>query len=121
MLCDSPTHYEQEAECTRFISSIPTVWDETVPLEGKVGEYVIMARRKGNSWYVGGLNNWKERTVRLQLGRLHAAGRKAEIYYDGPNAEKMAQDYAPKTISIPEDGTIELQMAPGGGFAIAIL
>lgn len=121
MLCDSPTHYEQEAECTRFISSIPTVWDETVPLEGKVGEYVIMARRKGNSWYVGGLNNWKERTVKLQLGRLHAAGRKAEIYYDGPNAEKMAQDYAKKTISIPEDGTVELQMAPGGGFAIAIL
>lgn len=121
MLCDSPTNYEKEVECTRFISDIPTVWDETQPLDGRVGEYVVVARRKGNSWYIGGLNNWTKRDIKLQLGQLHVAGRKAEIFCDGVNAEKKAQDYSRKTITIPNDGTIDLQMAPGGGFAIRIL
>ena len=61
MLCDSPVHYEREQECTDFIAAVPTVWDETVALDGKVGEYVVIARRKGDVWYIGGLTGWTER------------------------------------------------------------
>ena len=52
MLCDSPSNYRREQECTDFISSVPTVWDETVVLDGKMGEYIVTARRKGNEWYI---------------------------------------------------------------------
>ena len=53
MLCDTPSNYEREQECTDFISAVPTVWDETVVLDGKMGEYIITARRKGDTWYIG--------------------------------------------------------------------
>src|SRR5690606_26111214 len=61
MLCDNPSNYEREEECVGFLTSIPTVWEETIALEGKVGEYVSIARRKGDVWYVGSMTNWDER------------------------------------------------------------
>lgn len=67
MLCDTPSNYEREAECSNFITRIPTVWDETRVLDGKLGEYIITARRKGNIWYVGGITNWQERDVELDF------------------------------------------------------
>lgn len=58
MLCDSPTAYLHEKECTEFIAAIPTVWDETRILGGRLGEYIVTARRKGSTWYVGGITDW---------------------------------------------------------------
>ena len=58
MMCDSPSHYEREQECTDFIASIPTVWDETVVLDAKMGNHIVTARRKGSDWYIGGINGW---------------------------------------------------------------
>lgn len=118
MLCDSPTHYEQNEACTRFISGVPTCWDETVPLCGKVGEYVAMARRKGSQWYVGALTNWTAREIELDLSVIGAGGRQAEVFRDGPNAEKIAQDYEHLTIDIPADGKLRIKMAPGGGYTL---
>ena len=118
MLCDSPTHYDQNEACTRFISHVPTCWDETVPLCGKVGEYVAMARRKGSQWYVGALTNWTAREIELDLSVIGAGGRQAEVFRDGPNAEKIAQDYEHLTIDIPADGKIRIKMAPGGGYTL---
>lgn len=57
MLCDSPSNYRREQECTDFIASVPTVWDETKVLDGKLGEYIVTARRKGDDWYIGGITN----------------------------------------------------------------
>ncbi len=118
MLCDSPTHYEQEAECTTFISQVPTIWDETVPLFGEVGEYVALARRKGNIWYVGALTNWTERDLTLNLNIIKGAGKKAEVFRDGPNAAQHAQDYIHETIHVPADGQLKIHLAPGGGFTL---
>ena len=58
MLCDSPSNYRREQECTDFIASVPTVWDETRVLDAKMGEYIVTARRKGNDWFIGGITNW---------------------------------------------------------------
>ena len=58
MLCDSPTNYLKEMECTHFIAAIPTVWDETRILAGEIGEYIVTARRKGSTWYIGGITDW---------------------------------------------------------------
>ena len=82
MLCDSPSNYMREEESTSFIAQIPTVWDETIILDGKMGEYIITARRKGNTWYVGGLNNWTARDVEVDLSFLLAGDRKAVLFKD---------------------------------------
>ena len=64
MLCDTPGNYEREVECTDFITGIPTVWDETHILDAKLGEYIVTARRKGDSWYIGGITDGVARILR---------------------------------------------------------
>lgn len=120
MLCDSPTHYDEEPECTDFIAKIPTVWDETIPLKSEVGEYVAMARRKGAKWYVGAITDWTPRDLTLDLSPLKVAGKTATVFKDGVNAEKFAQDYVKTTLTIPADGKVIVHLAPGGGVALEI-
>jgi alpha-glucosidase len=118
MLCDSPTHYEQNPECTDFIAKFPVVWDETIPLDSKMGEYVAVARRSGSEWYVGVINNWTARNLTLNLSELKIGGREVRIVRDGPNAEKIAADHLHETMTIPANGEINIHLAPGGGFAL---
>lgn len=120
MLCDSPTHYEENPECTEFISRIPVVWDETLPLKSEIGEYVAVARRKGQEWYVGAITNWTPRDLTLDLNPLKVAGKTATVYQDGPNAETFAEDWAMKEVQIPADGKLQVHLASGGGVAIKI-
>ena len=120
MLCDSPTHYEQEPECTQFIVGVPTVWDESIALKSEIGQYVAVARRKGNRWYVGALTNWTPRDLTLDLSPLRVGGRKADAFYDGINADRTAEDYRREQITIPQDGQLKVHLAPGGGFAMAV-
>lgn len=120
MLCDSPTHYDEEPESTDFIAKIPTVWEETVALKSEVGEYVAVARRAGGKWYVGALTNWTPRDLTLDLTPLKAAGKTAVVFKDGANAEKFAQDYEKTTVAIPADGKVTVHLAPGGGVAMEI-
>ena len=115
MLCDSPQHYEEEKECTEFIAKIPTVWEETLAIDGKVGDYIVMARRNGDSWYVGGLTGHDARTVTVDLGFLGEGDWKVELFKDGINAVRHAEDYRKVTGCAGE--TLEVRMAPGGGFA----
>ena len=118
MLCDSPIHYEREAECTEFIAKVPTVWDETIALDGKVGDFIVLARRKGDKWYIGGLTAHKERTVTIDLSLLGDRFSSVELYRDGANAHRHADDYK-KTVSAAGN-TLTVNMAPGGGFAAIV-
>lgn len=116
MLCDAPTSYEANQECTSFIAGVPTVWDETRVLKAKVGECVVEARRKGNSWWIGGITNWDARDIELDLSFLQ--GRSMTIFTDGVNADKNAEDYKSQTLEVP--ATLTVHLAPGGGFAAVI-
>ena len=118
MLCDSPSNYLQEKECLKFISEIPTVWDKTIALEGKAGEYVAMARRKGDTWYVGAITDWNARDLELDLS--FTGGSLIEIFRDGVNADRAARDYSHKYTAFPSDGKVSVKMAPGGGWAAVI-
>ena len=60
----------QNPECVEFIANVPTVWDETVALDGKLGEYAVIARRKGDTWYIGAITNWEARTVEIDLNKI---------------------------------------------------
>ena len=120
MLCDSPSNYLKELECARFIAEVPTVWDETVPLVGVIGEQVAVARRKGSVWYVGALTGWNAREMEIDLGFLDDGDWKMEIFRDGVNADRAAEDYVHETAAVPSDRKITVQMAPGGGWTARI-
>ena len=121
MLCDSPSNYMKEDECTRFIASVPTVWDETRALDCKVGQYVSMARRSGDDWYIGVLTGWDARNLELDLSFLPEGSYQVEIFRDGINADRAACDYRRELIELPADRKIVAKMAPGGGFAARIV
>ena len=120
MLCDSPSNYMSEAECTGFIADIPTVWDETKALDGKVSDYIVMARRSGDKWWVGAMTDWDARDLEIDLSFLPAGEYTIEIYKDGINADRAARDYK-KVVEDFTPGKLNVHMAPGGGFAAKIV
>ena len=120
MLCDSPSNYLNEPECTDFIVSVPTVWDESLGVCGKIGKYISLARRSGDDWYVGALTNWDARTLTLDLGFLGEGEWEMEIFRDGVNADKAACDYRREFAPVPADRKVSVNMAPGGGWVCRI-
>ena len=121
MLCDNPSNYMAEPECTQFIAEIPTVWDETVALNGEISKYVTIARRTRNQWYLGSMTNWDARTLEVDLSFLGTGNYKAEIFCDGVNAHRTAMDYRKDTVDVPANRKMTLKMAPGGGFVMKIM
>lgn len=120
MLCDSPSNYIAEAECTEFIATCPETWDESLGVNGEIGKYITIARRSGDAWYVGALTNWDERDITLDLSFLGEGDWTLDIFQDGPNAEKAARDYVHTTSTVPADRKITAHLAPGGGWAAKI-
>ncbi|OFY63860.1 MAG: Retaining alpha-galactosidase, partial [Bacteroidetes bacterium RBG_13_42_15] len=120
MLSDNATIYMKEQESTDFITSVPTVFDETVPLDGKVGEYVAIARRKGETWYVGAMTNWTPRELTIDLSFLGAGSYEADIFMDGINASRDATDYKREIIKVLSSDKLKVSLAPGGGWAVRI-
>lgn len=121
MLCDSPTRYEREPGYTDFVASIPVETDETRILDGRVGEYIVTARRKGDVWHVGALTNWTRRELEVKFDFLDKQKRyRATIFRDGMNANRQGGDYSVATEQITSDSTLAIALAPGGGFAIRI-
>lgn len=120
MMCDSPSNYYKEAEFTDFISSVPTVWDEIKALEAKAGDYLLIARRSGDVWYVAGLNDWTRRELSLSLDFLGEGEFSARIFKDGVNADTWAEDYKCETLKVASDDILAVEMAKGGGWAAII-
>ena len=121
MLCDSPSNYRREQECTDFIASVPTVWDETRVLDAKMGEYIVTARRKGNDWFIGGITNWTPRDMKVDLTTLNLTeGAQMKLFTDGANAHRNGSDYRSTTTQVSPEGSLDVHLAPGGGFAAHI-
>lgn len=120
MLADNPTHYLKEPESTRFIASIPTVFDQTVALGGKLGEYVAIARRRNQNWYIGAMTNWAPRDIQISLSFLGEGQFEAEIFRDGINADRDARDYKREVMKVNKNTVLDLRMLNGGGWAAII-
>lgn len=118
MLCDSPSNYENEKECLDLIAKIPVIWDETIALDGKIGDYVVIARRNGHDWYIGGLTDWTARDMEIDLSFLGDEYKQLILYRDGVNAHRAGRDYKKETITVPADKKCKIHLAPGGGFVI---
>jgi alpha-glucosidase len=117
MLADNPTSYYKEEECTRFISRIPTTYDESLVLEAAVSDYLVMARRKGDAWYMGGMTDWTPRAFEINLDFLPEGTYRMEILRDGVNAEKWAGDYKRTVQTVQSGDRMQVRMAKGGGWA----
>ena len=117
MLADSPSNYRREPESLAFLSRVPTVWDETRVLSAAVGEHIAIARRRGADWYIGAMTNWTARDLELDLSFLGTAAYDAEIFSDGPNADRAAVDYLRTQTSGTSPDRMKIHLAPGGGFA----
>ena len=120
MLCDSPTEYMREPESLEFIASIPTVWDETLPIDGSVGEHVTIARRSGDDWYVGGITGWESHNMKIDLSFLPAGQYEMTLFRDGANAHRKGIDYRREVRTVTSGETVDLHLAPGGGFAMRL-
>lgn len=125
MLADNPTIYRKEQECTDFISSLPTVYDEMRCLQGEMGRYIVMARRQGQDWYVAGETSWEARTIELNLDFLPEGSYSLTLFQDGQNADKAATDYKVLhqrlVAGAGKANTLKIRMASGGGFAAMIV
>lgn len=123
MLADNPTNYYREKECTDFITSVPTTWDETKALEAKAGQYAIVAKRKGTKWFIGGITNnaEKQRNFKLNLDFLKVGKTyKVTSFEDGINAGYQAMDYRKKNYTITNKDVIDVKMVKNGGWAAVL-
>lgn len=120
MLSDNPTAYMREQESTKFIASVPTTFDETVVLDGKVGEYICTARRKGDTWYAGAMTNWTPRDLTIDFSFLGDGTYEAEIFRDGINADRDATDYKREVITVTKSDKKTVRLMNGGGWAARI-
>ena len=120
MLADSPSHYLREPECMEFLSRVPTVWDETRVLAAEVADYVVIARRRGEEWYVGAMTDWTARDLSVDFSFLAPGEYKIEIFRDGINADRFGSDYKKSVGKVSPADRLNIRLAPGGGWAARI-
>jgi alpha-glucosidase len=120
MLADSPTKYMQNQECTDFIAQIPTTFDETVALDGQLGAYTVISRRKGTTWYVAAMTDWTPRDLTIDLSFLGEGNYTADIFADGVNAQKDATDYKHTKQSVNAKSRLAIHLSSGGGWTAII-
>jgi alpha-glucosidase len=116
MLSDTPSNYLQEPEYTRFIARIPTTWDASRVLEAAVGDYIVMARRKGDTWYVAAMTDWEPRTFAIDLSFLGDGTWTLASLQDGINAARHACDYRLSQQDVSAEDPLPIELAPGGGW-----
>jgi len=120
MLSDSPSNYEREPEAMEFLKPVPSVWDDTKALSGKISDYVVVARRSGNDWYVGAMTDWTARDLDIDFSFLPDGEFNMQSYEDGVNADRMGADYKMKKSTVNKSTKLKVHLAPGGGWAARI-
>jgi len=125
MLADSPTNYLREDETMSLLRRIPTVWDETRVLDARIGDYVVVARRKGGDWFIGAMTDWTPCEFEIDLASIipRAGGRsrwQMVSFADGPDAAHAATSYRKETTDVTDRPRMKIKLAPGGGWAARI-
>lgn len=119
MLADSPSNYYREPECMEFLSQVPVVWDESRVLKASVGEYIVVARRKGDTWFIGGMTGEKGQKFTVDLDFINGT-RTLTYWEDGVNVDMNANDFARRTQKVKKGDKLTIDMYDGGGYAAII-
>ena len=122
MLADNPTNYYKNRDCTEFITSIPTTWDETFVLNAEIGKNVIVAKRKGNHWFIGGMNGTDEdQDFEIDFDFL-SEGKSYTMtsFEDGMNSARQAMDYKKTEKELDSNTQYKIKMVRNGGWAAVI-
>lgn len=117
MLADSPSNYNKEPECMKFLSVVPTTWDESHVLQAQVSDYIAMARQKENVWYLGAMTDWSERDLEIDFSFLGEGQYELTIWEDGINAHRDATDFKTRIVEVNAASKLVFHLAPGGGLA----
>ncbi|MDR3260790.1 MAG: glycoside hydrolase family 97 protein [Tannerella sp.] len=123
MISDTPTQFDKNLDCSDFIFSTPVTWDETRALEAEAGEYLIVAKRKGDKWWIGGITNNREKNREFDVNLNFLTQSKTynlTVFEDGPNANKQAMDYNIRQQQVKQGDKIHVKLARNGGFAARI-
>lgn len=120
MLSDEAPLYQAEPEVTKFITSIPVVWDKTVPLDSKISEYLTIARKKEQNWYISGLNNNEAREIAIDFTFLDEGTYDVQLFEDGNNTISTPSSYSQRTFTVDRTTKTMIDMASGGGFAMIV-
>ena len=120
MLSDSPSNYLREPEAMEFLTAVPTEWDDSKALDGRIGQYVAVARRNGADWYVGAMTNWTGRELDIDFSFLPEGNFQMDAYQDGVNADRMGSDYKLVKTQVNRTTKLKIKLAPGGGWAARI-
>jgi alpha-glucosidase len=116
MVSDAPAAYRTSdgkawADGAEFIQTVPSSWDETRVLAGDIGQFIVSARRKGDTWYIGAMTNEQARTVEVPLDFLDKGTYTARVMQDGADISHLA--VAERTVQAHQ--RLTLQLAPSGG------
>ncbi|WP_163318601.1 glycoside hydrolase family 97 protein [Dysgonomonas sp. 520] len=121
MLCDSPMEYRKYPDIMKFLSDVPVSFDETIVLDAKIGEYAVLAKRKGDDWYVGALTDWTARNVDIDFTFLQEChGYTLYLYKDGEDANQNAESYLYETKKVTSESKITIPLSAGGGFVMML-
>ena len=116
MLCDSPSRYRRNPECTRFIASVPTVWDETKGLCGEIGRFAAVARRSGREWWIGAITDAEPRTLALDTSFLGRGRWRAEVFADADDAGVQPEHWRRTVVEFVAGEPLPAKLASGGGW-----
>ncbi|MDH4273069.1 MAG: glycoside hydrolase family 97 catalytic domain-containing protein, partial [Candidatus Aminicenantes bacterium] len=119
MVSDSPSSYEGQ-KGFEFLKEVPTTWDETRYLNGQAGEFIVLARRKDRTWYLGGITNGTGRELSVPLDVLGPGEFEAEVFMDGSLSEDEPNSIRRESQTIGGGGRLAVKLAPGGGFVAKI-
>jgi alpha-glucosidase len=123
MLADNPTLYYNNDECTQFIASVPVLWDDTKVLSAKLGDHVVVAKRSGEQWFIGGMTAERKAPLELDV-KLDFLPEGASFtltsFEDGVNADRQAMHYVKRVQTVRRGDVVKLRMVRNGGYAACI-
>jgi alpha-glucosidase len=119
MVADAPEAYEGQPGFD-FVIDVPTTWDETKFVAGEAGDYLVLARRSGNKWYLGGITNWTARELELPLDLLGDGQYDATVYSDTSLDGQKPNELRQETRTVTTKMKLAVALASGGGFVAVI-
>lgn len=117
MVSDHPSAYRNEPSF-EFIKDVPTSWDQTKVLDGQPGEYITIARKSVDRWFVGAMTNEEERQLKIPLSFLGGGSYNATIYRDASDSGRQPKHVVIEEKEVGADDMLNFDLAPAGGAAI---